>query len=49
VLEVDGGMLQVGEEVVVHSEVRVEAAACSKAEVEAVVCSGAEIEDDRQW
>jgi hypothetical protein len=43
-----GGVLQVGDEVAVHSETGVEAVACSKVEDKAVACSGAAIEDGKQ-
>jgi hypothetical protein len=59
VLEVDGGVLQVGDKVVASSEVRVQAAvrfeagvkaaACSEARDKAAACSGAGIMDIRWW
>jgi hypothetical protein len=49
VLEVDGGVLRVGDEATACSEARIEAAVCSKTGDEAVVCSGAGIEDGRRW
>jgi hypothetical protein len=59
VLEVDSGVLQVGDkvaacsearvEVSVHSEAGIKAVACSEAGDEAAVCSRAGIMDIRLW
>jgi hypothetical protein len=59
VLEVDGGMLQVGDktascskarvEAAARSEARVEATACSEVRDNAAACSRVEIKDGRRW
>jgi hypothetical protein len=49
VLQVDGGVLRVGDEAAACSEARIEAATCSETGDEAVACSGAGIEDGRRW
>jgi hypothetical protein len=49
VLEVNGGVLQVGNEAAARFEAGIEAAACSETRDEAVACSRAGIEDGIWW
>jgi hypothetical protein len=49
VLEVNDGVLQVGNEAAACFEAGIEAAACSETRDEAVACSRAGIEDGIRW